>query len=30
MIRKTYTLTVQAQSAFRIDTQSVVVDPAVG
>ena len=30
VIRKTYTLTVQAQSAFRIDTQSVVVDPAVG
>ena len=30
VIRKTYTLTVQAQSAFRIDQQSVVVDPAVG
>ena len=30
VIRKTYTLTVQAQSAFRIDPQSVVVDPAVG
>ncbi len=30
VIRKTYTLTVMAESSFRIDKQSVVVDPAVG
>ena len=30
VIKKTYTLTVLAESAFRIDKQSVVVDPAVG